>query len=103
LTIADDSGRQVRRLELTSRQVCAGLRGTCARILRGAEGGRGSAGSPRAGCGGDAPGAQRFAAADRWERPSSLGAYTATLGRLAGDKVTPFSAAQTFHVAQVPQ
>jgi photosystem II stability/assembly factor-like uncharacterized protein len=101
LTITDESNRQIRRIELDGN---AGLR----RItwnLRGdppagdaTQGQRGAAGGGQAAAGGFA-GGQRGGGAP----PVPAGRYTATLGKMAGDKVTSIGPAQSFRIVQVAQ
>jgi photosystem II stability/assembly factor-like uncharacterized protein len=85
LTIADDAGRQVRRIDAPQtagiNRITWNLRGEPA----GAEG--------RGGGRGAAPLAPLVAA----------GRYRATLGRQSGDTVTPFESAQTFQVVALPK
>jgi photosystem II stability/assembly factor-like uncharacterized protein len=107
LTIADESGRQVRRLDLDK---APGLRRIAWNLRTdpppAQEGGRGSAGSPQAGGrGGESGQAQQvtFGRGGPVGAAVQPGRYTATLGRLAGDKVTPLGTPQTFRVTQVPQ
>ena len=104
LTISDDTGKQIRRLDLDKtaglRRIAWNLRGdppaapapgspgAAAAAGRGGQGGRGGFGGGRGG---------------------NLGAlvqpgrYRATLGRMAGDIVTPIGAPQSFGVLQIPQ
>ncbi|MCX6552185.1 MAG: glycosyl hydrolase, partial [Acidobacteria bacterium] len=96
LTITDDAGKQVRRLDLEKtpglRRIAWNLRGDPPATPAGAppEGGRGGqAGGGRGGFGG-AP-------------PVAAGRYRATIGTLAGDKVTPIGPTQTFSVVVIPQ
>ncbi len=92
LTIADNNGRQVRRLEVDKapglRRVAWNLRTDPPAAPQGQPaqpagfgGGRGQAGPPLV----------------------TPGRYTATLGRLAGDKVTPIGSPQTFYVTPIQQ
>ncbi len=86
LNITDESGRQIRRLDLDKlsglRRIAWNLRGEAAPTPAGSQ-----------------PGA--FAGGGRGGNQAPLvapGRYRATLGRLAGDKVTPMGAAQSFSV-----
>ena len=90
LTIADDTGKQVRRLDLDK---ASGLR-RIAWNLRG-DPPPPSAAAPAAfgGFGGGRGGNQGPIVAP--------GRYRATLGRLAGDKLTPLGASQTFSVLPI--
>jgi photosystem II stability/assembly factor-like uncharacterized protein len=80
LTIADDTGRQVRRLEIDK---AAGLRRVAWNLRM------------------DPPAAPQGGAARQGGPPVTPGRYTATLGRLAGDKVTAIGPAQRFHVTPI--
>jgi photosystem II stability/assembly factor-like uncharacterized protein len=92
LTIADNTGKQVRRLELDKapglRRVAWNLRTEPPPAPQGQQ-------AQQAGFGGGrgAPGAPLVPA----------GRYTATLGRLAGEKVTPIGSPQTFQVVAIQQ
>jgi len=98
LTIADDTGRQIRRLDVEKtvglRRVTWNLRGEPpppgATPPTGGGGGRQGGGF--GGRGGAAQGPL-----------ATPGRYRATLGRMAGDTVTPIGAPQTFSIVQVPQ
>jgi photosystem II stability/assembly factor-like uncharacterized protein len=101
VTIADDTGRQVRRLEVDKtaglKRVAWNLRADLpANAGEGRGGGRG---------GGGGGGAQ--AGFGRGGPPQGSlvtpGTYRATLGRLSGDQVAPIGPAQTFRVVQVSQ
>jgi hypothetical protein len=114
LTITDDSGKQVRRLEL---ERTAGLRRVAWNLrtdppASGGVGTAGSTGSPQAGAtqGGRAggPGAaggfgQGFGRGGQQAPLVPAGRYRATLGTLVGDKVTAIGRTQTFMVVQIPQ
>ena len=95
LTITDEGGRQVRRLELDK---SAGLRRVAWNLRTdppaAPAGGRGAEGAPVQ---------QGFGRGGPVGTAVQPGRYTATLGRLAGDKVTPLGAPQTFHVTPAPQ
>ena len=97
LTITDDTGRQIRRMDVDK---TAGLRrspGTCAAIRRPAT----QAGGRRGGGGGGRIGGGRGGApAGTLVTP---GTYRATLGRKTGDTVTPIGPSQTFRVVAIPQ
>ena len=103
LTISDESGRPIRRMDLEKgaglRRVAWNLRtdppaapapGTpeAAAAGRGGQGGRGGFGGGRGG-----------------NQPPLVqpGRYRATLGRMVGDIVTPIGSAQGFGVVQIPQ
>ena len=90
LTIADEAGRQVRQIDLDKaaglKRVVWDLRGTPAVPAAGAAG----AAQGQRGAGGGAA-------------LVSAGRYTATLGKLVGDKVTPIGPAQSFRVVTIPQ
>ena len=98
LTITDDTGRQVRRMDVDKttglRRVAWNLRtdppaGTPA---AGGRGGGGGGGGQFGGRGGAAQGTL-----------VTPGTYRATLGRKTGDTVTPIGASQAFRVVQIPQ
>jgi hypothetical protein len=97
LTIADETGKQVRRIDLESgaglKRIAWNLRGEPAVPAAGAAQGQRGAGG-QAGGGGFGRGGAPLVAAGR---------YTATLGKLVGDKVTTIGAAQTFRVVQIAQ
>ena len=96
LTITDETGKQVRRLDLDKtpglRRVAWNLRGD-------------PPAAPALGAGGGArPGAGGFAGRPRPVAPPvAAGRYRATLGTLVGDKVTPIGEPQAFHVFVIPQ
>jgi hypothetical protein len=100
LTIADETGKQVRRIDLESgaglKRVAWNLRGDPPVPAAGAaQGQRGAGGGQAGGAGGGfGRGGAPLVAAGR---------YTATLGRVVGDKVTTIGAAQTFRVVQIQQ
>ncbi|HET9013329.1 MAG TPA: hypothetical protein VFN38_16005, partial [Gemmatimonadaceae bacterium] len=96
LTIADDTGKQVRRLELAREpgvhRVAWDLRGE---VPPAAPGGAAAAG--RGGRGGETlEAAQFFGRGRQGGPPSAPGRYRATLGKLTGDTVTPIGQPQTF-------
>jgi photosystem II stability/assembly factor-like uncharacterized protein len=109
LTIADESGKQVRRLEIDK---TAGLR-RAAWNLRGdppppnADGGRGGRGGGAGG--GGAAGGQVVEVARGGRGGNNQGPlvtpgrYKATLGKLVGETVTPIGAPQSFTVVQIEQ
>jgi photosystem II stability/assembly factor-like uncharacterized protein len=114
LTIADETGKQVRRIDLTKdvglRRVVWNLRAdpvppapgqTVAPAGRGAGRGGGGAGGQGAGAGAPAgaPGGGRGGAGGPAVEP---GRYTATIGRLVGDQVTPIGKPQSFRVVPLP-
>jgi hypothetical protein len=95
LTIADETGKQVRRLDLDKtvglRRVAWNLRGDPPAPASGTAGGPGQAAGGFGGSGrGQVP-------------PVAAGRYRATLGTLVGDKVTPIGGPQPFQVYVVPQ
>jgi len=96
LTITDDAGAQVRRLELDKavglKRVAWNLRGESPA----ASGGRATQAGPQA--------AGAFAGFGRGQAPAAAaGRYRATLGTLVGDKVTPLGSPRTFHLTVLPQ
>jgi photosystem II stability/assembly factor-like uncharacterized protein len=96
LTITDETGKQVRRLDLDKavglRRVAWNLRGDAPAPATGAGGGPGQAAGGFAGFG-----------RGQMVPPVPAGRYRATLGSLAGDQVTPIGQSQSFHVYVVPQ
>jgi hypothetical protein len=96
LTIADDTGRQVRRMELDKqpglRRVAWNLRGDPAATSGNQGQGRGFGGGGFGGRGGPPLGPL-----------VAPGRYRATLGKLAGDTVTPIGSPQSFAVVQIAQ
>ena len=95
LTITDESGKQVRRLDLDKtvglRRVAWNLRGDPPAPVSGTAGGPGQAGGGIGGFGrGQVP-------------PVPAGRYRAALGTLVGDKVTPIGEPQAFLVTVIPQ
>jgi hypothetical protein len=131
LTISDDTGKQVRRLDLDKtaglRRVVWNLRGdapaaaarpgeagpaTADSDQAGQAGGQvsgqagGQAGGGRAGQAGTpagAAGAQAFGRGGAQAQLVAPGRYQALLGKLEGEKVTPIGSAQSFVVVQVQQ
>jgi len=126
LTISDDTGKQVRRLDLEKtaglRRIVWNLRAMLppqrrgrammsrrrlmvARLAGWRPGGR-SGRRPRgqAGAPAGAPGAQTFTGGrGGMQAPlAAPGRYQAVLGKLEGDKVTPLGPAQSFFVVQIP-
>jgi hypothetical protein len=103
LTITDDGGRQVRRIELDKtaglRRVAWNLRAdppAAAQGQAGQAGGRGAGGGQAAG----QPGGF-----GRGNQPAFVptGRYKAQLGKQVGDTVTPIGEAQSFLVTPLPQ
>ena len=92
LTIADDNGRQVRRMDLDKqpglRRVAWNLRGDAPPP---------SANPPQGGRGFGGRGGQPLAPL------VAPGRYRATLGRMVGDAVTPLGPSQSFSVVVLPQ
>jgi hypothetical protein len=97
LTIADDNGKQVRRLELDKtpglRRVTWNLRVDAPPPAAGQAGGRGGGGGFGGGGGG------------RGNQPPLVpaGRYRATLGKLVGETITPIGPGQSFSVVQIAQ
>ena len=98
LTIADDTGKQIRRLDVPKdagvHRVAWDLRGEMPPPAAGARGAQG-------GAGGEAPpeGAQAFGGRGRQGGPpAAAGRYRATLGKLTGETVTAIGQPQTFFV-----
>jgi hypothetical protein len=95
LTITDDAGRQIRRLDLEKapglRRVAWNLRGETPPAV---------AGGPEAGGGRSGGGGRGGQAQAALVEP---GTYRATLGRKAGDSVTAIGPAQTFRVVAIQQ
>ena len=118
LTITDESGKQVRRLELDKtaglRRIAWNLRGdppaprqaggSTSSPQAGQPGATaGSAGAPQ---GGPPQGGGGQGGGSRGPQQGPIvvpGRYTATIGTLAGDKLTPIGPAQKFQVVQVLQ
>jgi photosystem II stability/assembly factor-like uncharacterized protein len=112
LTITDDTGKQVRRLELEKtaglRRIAWNLRGEPV-VPAGADG-RGAAAGRGAGDPGGQGAAGRgavggFAFGGRGQQPPLVqpGRYRATLGRMVGETITPIGAPQTFNVVRLDQ
>jgi photosystem II stability/assembly factor-like uncharacterized protein len=96
LTISDETGKQVRRLDLDAsvglRRVAWNLRGDPPAPATGAGGGPGQAAGGGAGFG-----------RGQMAPPVPAGRYRAALGSLVGDKVTPVGSPQSFQVFVIPQ
>jgi hypothetical protein len=97
LTISDDTGKQVRRLDLSKdtgiHRAAWDLRGEPPAPQTG-RGGRGPGGTDAA-----QEGAQGFGGRGRQSGPPvSNGRYRATIGKLSGDTVTPLGQPQSFSV-----
>jgi photosystem II stability/assembly factor-like uncharacterized protein len=97
LTISDDTGKQVRRLDLSKdtgiHRIAWDLRGEPPAAQTG-RGGRGPGGTEAA-----QEGAQTFGGRGRQSGPPVLnGRYRATIGKLSGDTVTPLGQPQSFQV-----
>jgi hypothetical protein len=118
LTISDETGRQVRRLDLDKtaglRRIAWNLRADAPAAPPAAQpavqgGQAGAAGGGRAGQAGGPPagaaGTQAFAFGRGGAQGAAVaaGRYQAVLGRLEGEKVTPIGPAQSFFVVQIPQ
>jgi photosystem II stability/assembly factor-like uncharacterized protein len=99
VTIADDAGRQIRRIELDGEP---GLKRVVWNLRQDPQppaAGRGAAAQ-----GGAAPAAAQFAGrGGAGGQLVTTGRYTATLGKLVDDKVTPIGEPQTFRVVPLPQ
>ena len=100
LSITDDAGKQVRRLELSAgvgmNRIAWDLRGEPPASTPG--GGRGG------GAGGDQePGAQFFGRGRAGGPFVATGRYRATIGKVSGDKFTPIGDSQTFTVIPLPR
>jgi hypothetical protein len=91
LVISDDTGKQVRRLDL---EKTAGVRRVAWNLRPDPPAGA-PAGGGRGGFGGFGGGGGGT--------PVAAGRYRAQLGTLAGDKVTPIGPIQTFSVTVIPQ
>ena len=96
LTITDDSGRQIRRMDLDKapglRRVVWNLRGEAPAATP--QTGRGTAPAPAAQIGGRGANQGPLAPAGR---------YTATLGKVVGETVTAVGSPQVFRVTSIPQ
>ena len=99
LTITDDTGRQIRRLDIDK---TAGLRRVAWNLRGDPPAARRPRGRPR----------RRWRRPGRVRRPRRPAAgragrararYRATLGRMVGETVTPIGPPQTFRVVQIPQ
>jgi hypothetical protein len=101
LTITDEAGKQVRRLDL---EKTAGLR-RIAWNLRGDPPASPTAGAPGGGAGGGAgQAAGGFGGFGRGQVPAvPAGRYRATIGTLVGDKVTAIGPPRSFLVTAIPQ
>jgi hypothetical protein len=97
LTIADDTGKQVRRLDVPKepgvRRIAWDLRGDVPAAAAGVRGARG-------GAGGDTPQepVPFFGRGRQGGPPAAAGRYRATLGRMSGDTVTAIGQPQSFLV-----
>ena len=95
LTIADDTGRQIRRMDVDK---TAGLRRVAWNLRTDPPAGTQAGG--RGGGGGGFGGGRGGAPLGTLVTP---GTYRATLGRKTGDNVTPIGPSQTFRVVAIPQ
>ncbi|MFL6279695.1 MAG: VPS10 domain-containing protein [Vicinamibacterales bacterium] len=100
LTIADDSGKQVRRLDLTKEagvhRIAWDLHGDPPAATAAGRGGRGAGGGEAA------QEQQAFGGRGRQSGPPvASGRYRATIGKLSGDSVTPIGQPQSFLVVPV--
>jgi hypothetical protein len=96
LTISDDAGKQVRRLELSKdagvHRIAWDLRGEAPNTSSGGRGGRGAAGT-------DAQEGQAVGGRGRQSGPPAApGRYRATIGKLIGDNLTAIGQPQSFLV-----
>jgi hypothetical protein len=102
LTIADESGRQVRRLDIDGRpglrRVAWNLRTDVPAPSAGAAA---APGAPPQGRGAGFPGGFGFGRGAQQPPLVPPGRYRATLGRMTGDQLTPIGPAQTFLVTQI--
>ena len=96
LTITDDTGKQVRRIDLAKEpgvhRIAWDLRGDAPAA---------TGGGARGGAGGDVPPEAGQVAGGRGRQggpPASTGRYRATIGKMAGDTVTPIGQPQSFLV-----
>ncbi len=98
LTISDDAGKQVRRIDLAKdpgvHRIAWDLRGE-APPSQGARGGRGAGENPPEGGG--------FGRGRQNGPPAAPGRYKATIGKLSGDTVTPIGQPQSFLVVPLPK
>jgi hypothetical protein len=96
LTIADDTGKQVRRLELAKEpgvhRIAWDLRGDVPPPAAGMQSGGGRGGA----AGETLEAAQVFGRGRQGGPPATAGRYRATLGKLTGDAVTPIGQPQSF-------
>ena len=92
LTIADDTGRTIRRLDLLKE---VGLRRTLWNL-------RADLGAPVAGAARGGPGGGRVAVPGGQGPLVEPGLYTATLGTMFGDQVTKIGKSQSFNVLTLP-
>ena len=109
LTINDDTGKQVRRIDLEKtaglRRIAWNLRGDppAAQPAPQGQAGGGRAGQAGAPAGAAAAQAMGFGRGGAQAALVAPGRYQAVLGRLEGEKVTPIGPAQSFYVVQIPQ
>ena len=100
LTISDDAGKQVRRIDLPKdpgvHRIAWDLRGEAPAAQGGARGARGGADTPPEGGG--------FGGRGRQSGPlATPGRYKATIGKLGGDTATPIGQPQSFLVVPLPR
>ncbi len=111
LTIADDAGRPVRRLDLARspgvQRIAWNLRGEAPAAPGGRGGGRGGVNAPQAEDDDEDQEEQPPAFGGRGGPPQGAsvpaGRYRATLGRMVGDIVTPIGEPQSFQVLTLPR
>ena len=113
LTITDGAGKQVRQIELGTttgvRRIAWNLRGDAPAVATPA------VATPAVAAPAGAPQGQRGTGGGGWQAGAAggfgrggaplvpAGRYTATLGKLVGDKVTAIGPSRAFHVVQVNQ
>ena len=103
ITITDEQGRQVRRMEVDK---TPGLRRVTWNLRPDPPAPAAQGGAPQAGRGGQPPatppaGIQIFGGGRGGGQPAAPGRYTATLGKQVGETVTPVGAPQVFRVVSV--
>jgi photosystem II stability/assembly factor-like uncharacterized protein len=108
ITITDESNRQVRRIELGKsaglKRIAWNLRGDPAAPAPAAAGAPAGAAQGQRGAGGGQAAGGGFGGGRGGGAPLvPAGRYTATLGKMVGDKVTAIGPAQVFRVVQVQQ
>jgi hypothetical protein len=93
LTITDDAGKQIRRLDLSKdtgvHRIAWDLHGQAPNASGGGRGGRGGTTS-------DSPDAPAGGRGRQSGPPATPGRYRATIGKMSGDTVTPIGQPQSF-------